>query len=213
LPFVVALAGGAAVACVLALLRAWARRRAEVDESTLTVLVTTAGHGLAIAVAALLAAGVVGLRRRDPRTSIGLLLCGAGVMLVAAVARPVCEHFIFERAPDYLTVVSGRRWLGRLDTTGAVAFAAGLIFLGEHVERVRNLTVPLLVLAVVAHPPLGIADRLTTALGDHPGAPTVWKAALVLAAIQVAFAALALAALEATVRTPRPAPADAAADG
>jgi hypothetical protein len=151
-------------------------------------------------VGALLLAGTLALRRRAPARLVRLLVVGTILLLAAAIARPICERLLFERLPDYLAVLEGRRWLGRLDTTGAVVFAAGLVFLGEHAERVRSLTVPLLGLAIVAHPSLAIADHLTSALGDVPGRSSVWKAAVALGAIQIAFALVALATLEAALR-------------
>ncbi len=202
-PFVLALAGGAALACGLAVARASTRRDPADLHSSLADLVAAASHGLGIAVTALLLAGVVVLRRRDPARPVGMILLGATLMLAAASARPICDHLIFDRLPDYLAVLEGRRWLGRLDVTGAFAFAAGLVFFGEHVERVRNLTVPLLGAAIVAHPPLAIADHLAAALGDVPGRSSVWHAAIGAGAIQLGFAAVVLATLAAALEDPR----------
>jgi hypothetical protein len=199
------LAGGAAAAAVLALLRAWTRRvpvPVTADEPLASTLVAIASDVVAFGVAALLAAGALALRRR-PGTRIGLLLFGAGAMLVAAVARPVYEHLIAPDRPDYLSVLSGRRWVGRVDVTGAVAFAAGVITLAEHTPRGRNLAVPLLVLAVLAHPPLAVRDGLTSKLADHAGSSSVWTAGLVLAAIQIGFAAIALSVIDDGLRSPR----------
>lgn len=202
LPFVLALAGGAAASCVLALARALTRRDPGDLHSGLADLVTGATQGLAIAIGVLLLAGTFALRARDPARPVGLLLVGATVLLAAAIARPICELFLLDRLGDYLAVLDGRRWLGRADTTGAVAFALGLVALGEHTDGVRNLTVPLLVLAIVAHPPLTIADGLASRLGDVPGTSGVWEAALGYGAIQIGFAVIALAALRRAISSP-----------
>lgn len=198
-PFVLAFAGGATAAVVLALARASTRRDPATLHSSTAELVELASQGLGIVIAALLLAGVVGLRRREPAPEVGLLVVGAITLLAAAIARPICEHVVFERLPDYLAVLDARRWLGRVDTTGAVAFAAGLVFLGAHTERVRSLAVPVLGLAVVAHPPLAIADGLAARLGDVPGKATVWQTAVGLGAVKLAFAAVALAVLKAAL--------------
>jgi hypothetical protein len=203
LPFVLALAGGATMTFALALARASTRRDPSDMHSLVADLVTAGSQGLAILVGVLLVVGAVGLRRRDPALPVGVLLVGAALLLAAAIARPIGERLLFERLPDYHAVLEGRRWLGWLDATGAVAFAAGLVFLGEHVERVRSLAVPLFALALVAHPSLAIADYLARALGDVPGRSSVWEAAVGLGAIQLAFAAAALATLAAALRGSR----------
>jgi hypothetical protein len=201
--FVLALAGGAAAACALTFARAATRRDPRDLDSFAAAVIDAASYGLAIAVAALLLAGGIALRRREPARPVGLLLAGASLLLAAAVARPVCEWLVLDRLADYQAVLEARRWLGRLDTTGAFTFSLGLVVLGEHAERVRSLTVPLFALAILAHPPLAVADELARWLGDVPGTSSVWKAAAGLAAIQVAFAAAALAALAGEAETDR----------
>lgn len=195
LPFVVAFAGGAVAAVAVAFARASVRRDPRELHSSAAELVEVTSQTLGIVIAGLLLAGTFALRPRQ----IGLLVVGAIALLAAAIARPICEHVVFERLPDYGAVLDARRWLGRVDTTGAVAFAAGLVFLGEHTERVRSLAVPLLGLAIVAHPALTIADDLAARFGDVPGTSSVWKAAIALGAIQLAFAACALAVLAAAL--------------
>jgi hypothetical protein len=197
--FALALAGGAGAACLLAFARAATRRDPRDLDSFAAVLVAAASHGLAIGIAALLLAGAIALRRRDAARPIGLLLAGASLLLAAAIARPICEWLVLDRQSDYLAVLEGRRWLGRLDTTGAFTFSLGLVVLGEHAERVRSLAVPLFALAILAHPPLAVADEIARWLDDVPGTSSVWWAAVGLGAIQVAFAAAALAAVAAAL--------------
>jgi len=136
LPFRLALAGGAAAACALALARAATRTSPDAMHSGFADLVSAVTQGLAILVGALLLAGTYALRRRDPDRPVGMMLVGGTLILAAAIARPIAEHFLLADLHDYLAVLDGRRWLGRLDTTGAVALAAGIVFLGEHTERV-----------------------------------------------------------------------------
>jgi hypothetical protein len=201
--FVLALAGGAGAACALAFARAATRRDPRDLDSFAAELVAAASYGLAIGVAALLLAGGIALRRREAARPVGLLLAGASLLLAAAIARPICEWLVLDRLSSYQAVLEGRRWLGRVDTTGAFAFSLGLVVLGEHAERVRNLAVPLFALAILAHPPLAVADEIASWLDDVPGMSSVWKAAAGLAAIQVAFAAAALAAVAAALPTRR----------
>src|SRR5687767_9442173 len=119
--FVLALAGGAGVACALAFARAATRRDPRDLDSFAAELVGAASYGLAIGVAALLLAGGIALRRREAKRPVGLLLAGAGLLLAAAIARPICEWLVVDRLSDYQAVLEARRWLGRLDTTGAFA--------------------------------------------------------------------------------------------
>lgn len=197
--FVLAFAGGGVAAFVIALARASTRSDPATLHSSSADLVAIASQALGIMVAAFLLAGTIGLRRREPRPQLGMLVIGAATLLAAAIARPICEHVVYERLDDYLSILRAQRWLGRADTTGAFAFAAGLVFLGEHTDRVRSLAVPLLGLAVLAHPPLTIAHDLADRLGDVPGKSSVWKAAVGTGVIQLAFAAVALAVLAAAL--------------
>ena len=196
--FVLALAGGAGAACVLAFARAATRRDPRDLDSAAAVVVDAASHALEIAVAALLLAGGVALWRRDARR-LRMLVAGASVLLAVAIARPVCEWMVLDRLSSYQAVLEWRRWLAAVGATGGFAFALGVVSLGEHDGRVRNLAVPLLVLAVLARPPVEISDAIARWLDDVPGTSSVWKAAIGLGAIQVAHAATALAALAAAV--------------
>ena len=200
--FLLALAGGAGAACALAFARAATRRDPRDLDSLAAELVAGASYSLAIGVAALLLAGGIALGRRDAARPVGLLVAGASLLLAAAIARPVCEWLVLDRLSSYQAILEGRRWLGRLDTTGAFTFSLGLVVLGEHAERVRTLTVPLFALAILAHPPLAVADEIARRLGDVPGTSSVWKAAAGLGALQVAFAAAALAAVAAALPVP-----------
>jgi hypothetical protein len=203
-----ALGGGAIAAFVLALARAYylGHYTDDLRGPAIGARYMLSAHGVAIAAATLLVAGLGDLRRRLPRASSGLLVAGAVGLLAAALARVVYQYWV---APtrDFAAVLDGYRWLARLDVTAAVAFAAGLTFLGAESPRVRGLTVPLLVLALLSHPPEMISEWLTRTLQDHPGSPHVWTAALVHGALRAGYGVLALFVLREGLRAAEPAPA------
>ena len=204
-----ALGGGAIAAVLLALARAYylGHFTDDVLGPKIGARYMLSAHGVAIAVATLLVAGLGDLRRRLPRASSGLLVAGAVGLLAAALARVVYQYWVVPTRDDYAAVLDGYRWLARLDVTAAVAFAAGLTFLGAESPRVRGLIVPLLVLAVLSHPPEMITEWLTRTLHDHPGSPHVWTAALVHGGLRAGYGVLALFVLREGLRTAEPAPA------
>jgi len=194
--------GGGALASIAAFaLHAHAARHFLDDGGDLLIArASLTDQGLAVAIATLLVAGLADLRRRLPGAQLGLVIAGAIGLLGASLSHLLYAYWILPGKTDLEGVLIGMRWVGRIDVTAAVAFAAGLCFLGAGSHRGRAMTVPLLLLAVVSHPPLMITEWIGRAFHSDFGSDRVWLFAGFSAVAQVGFAGLALAMLKAGLR-------------